>query len=178
MTGFVLAYYLLPMDREVTGATVTLLVLGLGAVLALFLWEVREIGRSPRPTLRAVETLVSVLSLFLLLFAAVYYLLERAEEGSFSEPLTRTDSLYFTLATSSTVGFGDITARSQLARIVTMAQMVGGLLLVGVAVRLVVDTVQSALRRRDASPGEPADGSVGASGGGAGGVPGEGAPGP
>ncbi|WP_410537739.1 potassium channel family protein [Streptomyces sp. KL2] len=142
------AYYLLPVDEEFTGGTAVILVLGLLAVLALFLWEIREIERSPRPILRAAEALVSVLLLFLLLFATVYHLLERAEPGSFTEPLTRTDALYFALTTFATVGYGDITARSQPARIIVMVQMAGGLLLVGVAARLVVDTVKSALRRR------------------------------
>ncbi|CAL9465897.1 hypothetical protein SUDANB106_02762 [Streptomyces sp. enrichment culture] len=151
--ALLVAYYLLPVDEEFTGGTAVILVLGLLAVLALFLWEIREIEHSPRPILRAAEALVSVLLLFLLLFATVYHLLERAEPGSFTEPLTRTDALYFALTTFATVGYGDITARSQTARIIVMVQMAGGLLLVGVAARLVVDTVKSALRRR--APAEP-----------------------
>nr|WP_245769974.1 potassium channel family protein [Streptomyces radiopugnans] len=151
--ALLVAYYLLPVDEEFTGGTAVILVLGLLAVLALFLWEIREIEHSPRPILRAAEALVSVLLLFLLLFATVYHLLERAEPGSFTEPLTRTDALYFALTTFATVGYGDITARSQTARIIVMVQMAGGLLLVGVAARLVVDTVKSALRRR--APSEP-----------------------
>lgn len=153
--AFLAAYYLLPVDEEFTGGTAVILVLGLLAVLALFLWEIREIERSTRPILRAVEALVSVLMLFLLLFATAYHLLERAEPNSFTEPLSRTDSLYFTLTTFATVGYGDITALSQAARIIVMVQMAGGLLLVGVAARLVVDTVKSALRRQ-ASPGPEA----------------------
>lgn len=146
--GLLLGYYLLPLDREFTDVTVAVLTVGLVAVLALFVWQIRAIGRSPRPLLRAVETLVSVLLLFLLVFASAYRMLERAEPGSFTEPLTRTDALYFTLTTFTTVGYGDITARSQPARVMTMVQMAGGLLVVGVAARLVVDTVRSALRRQ------------------------------
>jgi hypothetical protein len=37
--------------------------------------------------------------------------------------LTRTDALYFTVTVFSTVGFGDITAASQSARLVVTAQM-------------------------------------------------------
>lgn len=146
--GLLLGYYLLPLDREFTDVTVAVLTVGLVAVLALFVWQIRAIGRSPRPLLRAVETLVSVLLLFLLVFASAYRMLERAEPGSFTEPLTRTDALYFTLTTFTTVGYGDITARSQPARVMVMVQMACGLLVVGVAARLVVDTVRSALRRQ------------------------------
>lgn len=86
--------------------------------------------------------------LFLVLFAASYYLLERSEPGSFSETLNRTDALYFTLTTFATVGFGDITARSQTGRVLTMVQMAGGLLLVGVAARVLASAVQAGLSRQ------------------------------
>lgn len=49
----------------------------------------------------------------------------------------------------STVGFGDITARTETARVMTMIQMVGGLLLVGVAARVVVKAVETGQRRQD-----------------------------
>jgi hypothetical protein len=86
--------------------------------------------------------------LYLVLFAGAYYLLERSAPGSLSEPLTRTDALYFTLTTFTTVGFGDITARSQTARVVTMLQMTGGLLLFGVAARVLAGAIRTGLRRQ------------------------------
>jgi voltage-gated potassium channel len=42
-----------------------------------------------------------------------------------AEPLSRTDALYYTITVFSTVGFGDVTPRADLARIVTMVQMGG-----------------------------------------------------
>src|SRR5690242_7556119 len=77
-TALVLAYYLHPMDAPLNGGTITGLVLGLLAVTALFLWQVRTIARSRHPELRAVEALAAVFPLFVLLFAASYFLLERA----------------------------------------------------------------------------------------------------
>ncbi|MFJ4696414.1 potassium channel family protein [Streptomyces sp. NPDC088766] len=147
-SGLVLAYYLLPMDAPLNGGTVTGLVLGLLAVTALFLGQVRAIARSPYPELRAVESLAAVLPLFVLLFATSYFLLERAAPGSFTEPLTRTDALYFALTVVSTVGFGDITGRTETARVMTMIQIVGGILLVGLAARVVVRAVEAGRRRR------------------------------
>lgn len=93
------------------------------------------------------ESLAAVLSLFVLLFASSYYLLERSAHGSFTEPLTRTDALYFTLTVVSTVGFGDITARTETARVMTMIQIFGGLLLAGIAARVVVRAVEAGRRR-------------------------------
>ncbi|WDT92732.1 two pore domain potassium channel family protein [Streptomyces sp. SCSIO-PteL053] len=146
--GLVTAYYLLPLDERLTPGTAVLLTSGLLAVLLVFCWEVRAITRSPFPRLRAVEGLAATLVLFLVLFAASYYLLERSEPGSFSETLNRTDALYFTLTTFATVGFGDITARSQTGRVLTMVQMAGGLLLVGVAARVLASAVQAGLSRQ------------------------------
>ncbi|GHB48287.1 metal transporter [Streptomyces viridiviolaceus] len=146
--GLLAAYYLLPLDERATAGATALLVCGLVAVLLVFLWEVRTIARSPHPRLKAVEALAATLVLFLVLFAGAYYLLDRSAPSSFSEPLTRTDALYFTLTTFSTVGFGDITARSQAGRVLTMAQMAGGLLLVGLAARVLASAVQAGLRRQ------------------------------
>ncbi|MFJ9025664.1 potassium channel family protein [Streptomyces sp. NPDC102259] len=150
-TGLVVGYYLLPMDSGFSGGSAVGIVVGLLAMLALFAWQIRTITRSPSPRLRAVETLATTLPLFLLLFAAAYYLLERSTHGSFSEPLTRTDSLYFTLTVFSTVGFGDITADTQTARILTMVQITGNILLVGVAAKVVAGAVQRGLRRKEES---------------------------
>ncbi|MFI6037476.1 potassium channel family protein [Streptomyces sp. NPDC051315] len=146
--GLVLAYYLLPLTERRTAGASALLVGGLVAVLLMFGWEVRAIVRSPHPRLKAVEALAATLALFLVLFAGAYYLLDRSAPGSFSEPLTKTDALYFTLTTFSTVGFGDITARSQTGRVLTMVQMAGGLLLVGVAARVLASAVEAGMRRQ------------------------------
>jgi hypothetical protein len=44
--------------------------------------------------------------------------------SAFGERLTHTDGLYFTVTVFSTVGFGDITAKSQAARLVVTGQMI------------------------------------------------------
>lgn len=154
--GLVTAYYLLPLDRYGARGTSVLLLSGLLAVILVFVWEVRTIIRSPHPRLKAVEALAATLVLFLVLFASAYYLLDRSAPGSFTEPLSRTDALYFTLTTFSTVGFGDIAARSETGRVMTMLQMAGGLVLVGFAARVLASAVQAGLRRR--GPVEPETG--------------------
>jgi hypothetical protein len=150
--GLLAAYYLIPLEGGRTGAASALLICGLLAVVVILVWEARAITRSALPRLKAVEALATTLALYLVLFASAYYLLERSSPGSFSEPLTKTDALYFTLTTFSTVGFGDITADSQTGRVVTMLQMFGGLMLVGVAARLLAGAVQAGLRRQGREP--------------------------
>ncbi|MGW1543008.1 potassium channel family protein [Streptomyces sp. NPDC002309] len=145
--GLVTAYFLIPMEN-VDAETVAWLVCGLLAVVVVFSWEIRTIVRSPHPRLKAVEALAATVPLFLLLFASAYYLLGRSCPAAFSEPLTRTDALYFALTTFATVGYGDITARSQTGRVLAMLQMTGGLLLVGVAARVLAGAVQAGLAQR------------------------------
>ncbi|GAA4320013.1 potassium channel family protein [Streptomyces venetus] len=152
--GLVTVYYVLPLDGRGTAGTSALLACGLLLVVGVFWWEVRAIVSSPYPRLKAVETLAATLALFVLLFAGAYFLLEHSTPGSFSEPLTKTDSLYFTLTTFSTVGYGDIVARSQTARVLTMFQMLGGVLLVGVAARILAGAVQAGLRRQGREPSD------------------------
>ncbi|MFF9086603.1 potassium channel family protein [Streptomyces sp. NPDC014991] len=94
----------------------------------------------------------------MLLFATSCFLLARNTHGSFTEPLTRTDALYFALTVVSTVGFGDITARTETARVMTMIQIVGGILLVGLAARVVVRAAEAGRRRRDPETGDRAPG--------------------
>ena len=53
---------------------------------------------------------------------------------AFSEPLGRFDATYFALTTLGTAGFGDIHPVSQAARKIVFVQIVGDLLVLGVAV--------------------------------------------
>ncbi|MEU5533946.1 ion channel [Streptomyces sp. NPDC020362] len=152
--GLVAAYYLAPLGVRGAGATSALLLCGLFGVALVFAWEIWAIMRSPYPRLRAIEALAVTLVLFLMIFAGAYYALDNNTPDSFSERLTRTDSLYFTLTTLSTVGYGDITARSQTARVVAMVQMACGLLLAGFALRVLTGAVATGLqRKRSAAPG-------------------------
>ncbi|MFD8733823.1 potassium channel family protein [Streptomyces sp. NPDC059618] len=155
----VTAYYVLPLDKAFTPATIITLVGGIAAVALLLSWQIREITRASRPELRAMEALATSAPLYLLLFAVVYYLMERSAPGSFSETLTRTDALYFTVTVFSTVGFGDITARSETARSLVTGQMAVNVLLIGVAARLLVSAVQRGREQQGASgPGAQGDG--------------------
>jgi CDP-diglyceride synthetase len=147
----VTGYYRLPLDSAFTPGTVLLLIGGIVAVALLLAWQIREITRASRPELRAMEALATTAPLYLLLFATVYYLVEHTAASSFSESLSRTDSLYFTVTVFSTVGFGDITPLSEAARLLVTGQMMVNLLLIGVAARLLVSAVQQGRRQQNPS---------------------------
>jgi hypothetical protein len=146
-----LGYYLLPMNRPERSGLVVLIV-GLVALGLVLLWQVRAIMGSPFPRLRAFETLTIGIPLLLIVFASAYYLIEQSDVNSFTVPLTKTDALYFTVTVFSTVGFGDITAKSELARVLVMIQMMFDLAVFGLVAKLIFGAVEVALRRRAPTP--------------------------
>lgn len=149
-------YYLLPLDHVKVPLAVTL-VAGILILLAVSAWQLRAITRSRYPAVRAIDALATTAPLFLLLFAATYYVMARTSPGSFSpDQLTRTDTLYFTVTTFTTVGFGDITAASQAARLVVTVQMILDLLLLGLGIRAFVTAVRLGRQRAPADPADPA----------------------
>ena len=103
----------------------------LAAVVLVFLaalaLQLRMILAAHIPQVRAAEAVVETVLMFLCLFALLYTSLSITDPSSFSEPLSRTDALYFTTSTFATVGFGDITPVSQLARSVVSVQMIADL---------------------------------------------------
>jgi len=149
-TLLVVVYYWLPLDRDLDWVAGVVLVLGLSAFTVLMVWHVRSITRARAPGLRAIESLFTALPLFLLVFATVYFIMGQAAVTSFSEPLTRTDALYFTVTVFSTVGFGDITPTTGATRVVVMIQMFGGLLVLGAGLRLLLGAAQLGQKRRSA----------------------------
>ena len=56
--------------------------------------------------------------------------------------------MYFSTTIFSTVGFGDITAKSQAARVVVTLQMFLDLVILGLVARLVVNAVSLGKQRR------------------------------
>jgi voltage-gated potassium channel len=149
-------YYALPMTGTLTGSAAAVLAVGLLVFAVVISWQVRAIMGSAYPGLRAVEALAAI-PLFLLVFAAVYLMMAGADAAAFSEPLGKTDALYFTVTVFATVGFGDITPRTELARIVTMVQMLGDLLVLGLIVRVMVGAVKAGIQRRGAATGGGGD---------------------
>lgn len=140
--ALVTIYYLLPLERYSAAFGVITLLIGLLGLVALIAFQIHAIIKAEYPVLRAVGALATSAPLFLLQFAASYFVMGRISAANFSEPLTRTDALYFTVTVFATVGFGDITATTQGARILVTGQMLLGILIVGLGARIFVDAVK------------------------------------
>jgi hypothetical protein len=147
-TALIVLYYALPLNRPVSWRTAGWLLGGLVLVGLLAAAQIRAILRARYPTLRAVEALATSITLFLLVFSAVYEILGTTDPASFSQHLTRTDTLYFVVTVFATVGFGDITAVSETARVLVTVQMIGDLVLIGLVIRAFLTAVDRGRQSR------------------------------
>jgi voltage-gated potassium channel len=157
VTALVVLYYLLPLDHSSTGTAITILVIGLAVFIGLVAFQTRSIIRSPFPGLRAIEALATSVPLFLLLFASTYVVMAKMSASNFDGRLTHTDGLYFTVTVFSTVGFGDITAKTQAARLVVTGQMIADLVILGLAIKIIMGAVTRRRQPGDADGAQPAE---------------------
>ena len=119
-------------------------------------YQVRAIINASYPAIRAIEALAATAPLFLVLFAAIYFLMAQADLSNFNvQSLTRTDALYFTVTVFTTVGFGDIVATTQVARLVVTVQMILDLVVLGLGVRVFLGAVQRGRQQHTAQETEP-----------------------
>jgi voltage-gated potassium channel len=146
----VVAYYQAPLDRPLTFASGVLFVGALVLAALVVVVEVRGILASTRPMMRAIRVIALGLPLLLVLFAATYITVDGQQASAFSEPLSRTDGLYFTVTTFATVGYGDITPQTELARVLVTVQMLVGLVAVGIIAKVVLGAVRVAQERNTA----------------------------
>lgn len=94
-------------------------------LLAVYIGLVRQ-----APLLIVLSLGGSALSTTVLMFATIYWTLSGQPGSCFSTPLTRADSLYFTVATLTTTGYGDLAPVTQTCREIATVQMVAGLVLI------------------------------------------------
>jgi len=149
-------YAVVPVTSARDTTSVIVLAAGLVVLGGIVVVRVRQIGQAPRPDLRAAEVLALVVPLFIAVFAWAYLLLSAADPAAFSEPLNRMDAAYFTLVIMSTVGFGDISATSDLSRFLVSAQIVVNFTLLAAAVRVILQAARSATARRATAGGAQA----------------------
>ncbi|MFI9508847.1 potassium channel family protein [Nocardia sp. NPDC052566] len=123
-------------------------------------WQIRAVLRTAYPAARAIEAAITIFTCYTAGYATVYYILSVTDSHNFSEPMTKLDSLYFCVTIFATVGFGDIAARTEPARAVVLAQMVGNMILIGFALRALTASV----RLRRSQLGGPDSAATGRSG--------------
>jgi hypothetical protein len=153
LTLLIVVYYAAPLDRGLDAGTLIIFGLGLLGFVAVITWQMRAITRSDRPRLRATQAFATGFPLLLVLYAATYIVIAHNQPDSFSEELSRTDALYFTVTVFATVGFGDITAKTEVARILVSIQMLFDLAVFGLVAKLIFGAVEVALKKNAPAAG-------------------------
>jgi voltage-gated potassium channel len=116
--GLLVVYYGFPADLDAPRGVIVLGLLAVGAGVALLGWTmVKELQQLRRgEDSRGTVALAMLLMLLVVSFSATFFLLQRASPDELVGLHSRTDALYFTLSTMTTVGYGDVHAEGQVAR--------------------------------------------------------------
>ena len=100
--------------------------------------------------LRATVAMATVIPLFLVSFSWLYLVMSQTSLPTFGMHLSRSSALYFTITVFSTVGFGDITTKTDTARLIVSIQMLADLAVIAIVARLILAAVNRAQQRNQA----------------------------
>lgn len=142
-------YFMVPFTGVSGGGEILRFSIAAIALIAISAREVRAISRSRIPQSRAIMSLGTISALLIVTFSAIYLSLETVHPASFSQSLNHIDALYFTITTLATVGFGDIHAVDDPARVLVSVQMLVDLMVLGGMVRLLTKKTRNTLARAD-----------------------------
>ena len=151
--GLLIFYYAVPVGtQESTSHVIFAVLLTLVGVTMLGWGIVAQLNRQLRQSgEESIPTLLMLLGLVAVVFALGYYLLNEHSPGEMDGVSTRTDALYFTVATLTTVGYGDVHAQGQIARSMVTLQLLFDVVFVGAAVSTVVRSLRTraGVQRKD-----------------------------
>lgn len=96
-----------------------------------------------------VDGVLLVVCIVCVVFSLYYFRLEQLQPGEFDGLVTRTDALYYTMVTLGTIGYGDVHAVGQAARIATMVQIVFDLIVLGTLISIATNSVNTRIAAAD-----------------------------
>ncbi len=131
-------YFTVPIVHRAHQSVFLRLSVALAFFVAVLVFEIRQITQHDQPMLRATIAMATIIPLFIVLFSWIYLTMSRSDPMAFGGPMSRITALYFTVTVFSTVGFGDITPKTDVARLVTTVQMMADLVVLALVVRLIL----------------------------------------
>jgi voltage-gated potassium channel len=147
--ALLVVYFVLPAEKHmasdvVVRALIALVILGLLAYLIIRQFRLEmHLGADYRVD----GLLVSIFGV-VVAFSFAFYLLGRNDPGQMAGLHTRIDALYFTVSTLTTVGFGDVHAAGQAARVLVLIQMGFNLIFITSAAALLSGKIRSTAEQR------------------------------
>jgi hypothetical protein len=135
-------YFVAPISDQPRQSILVRLTVGLVFFGVALVYEVGAILKSDFPILRAADAMALLIPIFVVVFAWTYLTMARSAPVSFNQPLNRVSALYFTVTVLTTVGFGDIAARTDVARLTVTAQMVCDVIVIAVVIRLILEAAR------------------------------------
>jgi voltage-gated potassium channel len=145
--AIVVFYFIIPIGTTDAPLGVLLgIIVGVAAVLLIAKVIFTEFGRDER-RLKPIHLLIAF-ELVLVIFSLGYYLLAQSAPDQFAGLTTRLDALYFSLTTMSTVGYGDIHAAGQAARLLVTGQLAFNLVFIAALFGLLQDQVRQRTRHQ------------------------------
>lgn len=149
LTGVALVEAVLGHSRGIAVAGSQLVLLGV-APPATMLGTIRTLRLRNQVTFEAVFGVLCLYMLLGIMFASLYALLGAINGGAWfsgHQPATIANCLYFSFITLTTVGYGDLTAASNLGHTLSMTEALVGQIYLVTVVSLIVGNL--GLRRRE-----------------------------
>ena len=158
--GLIVAYFAVPLGHDVPtwrllfGIALTFVAVSSAGLIIVrqVRFQVSGVGRVVR-----IQGLLLLLEIVVVAFATAYYMLAESSSHQMAGVDTRLDSLYFTIVTMATVGYGDVHAVGQFARGLVTVQIVFNLIFVGALTSLVTSRMRDASGSHAKQPAEAAD---------------------
>jgi len=150
----VVIYFLVPVEPNIPkGEVAVRIALSLLGVLVVAWLVTRQIRRQLGGVEQApLAGLVFALVVAVMFFALVDFSLAVTQPGQFQELNTKIDALYFALSTLATVGFGDVHAAGQAARLLVTIQMLFNLVVIAAGGSVLANQISERVRGRVRRP--------------------------
>jgi voltage-gated potassium channel len=130
---------------ESTAVRLSTVLVALGLLAAFVVWVLR---RQVDDESRRIDGLITVILVVVVAFSLAFYIMEKTSPGEVAGLKTRLDSLYFTVSTLLTIGYGDVHAQGQAARALVLVQVVFDVVFVATAAGLLSSRVRTRARQR------------------------------
>ena len=141
-------YFLVPVSSDVHGGPVARGILAVVVLAVLVLGMVQQLRVHVLDGDRRADGLIIAIMVTVAVFALAFYSLELHNPGQVDGLKTRVDALYFTASTMLTIGYGDVHATGQAARVFILVQIVFNAVFVATAVALLTTRVRRAAAAR------------------------------